>query len=91
MIPFSMRGLQRLGDLTRDLERVVDREGTALQAIGQRLSLHQFHHQQVTSVILLKIVDDGDVGVVQRGEQLRLALETGDAVRFGRKRVGEAP
>jgi hypothetical protein len=34
-------------------------------------------------------VDRGDVGMIERGEDPRLALEAGDTVRVGRERVGQ--
>ena len=38
--------------------------------------------------IILETVDDGDVRVVQRREELRLALKTREPVGIGGKRLG---
>ena len=41
------------------------------------------------AVGFVETVNRGDIGMVQRREQLRLALESRDAIRVGHKGVGE--
>ena len=41
--PFFVRGFECLHDLMGDLQRLFDWHGAALQALGQRFSLDQFH------------------------------------------------
>jgi hypothetical protein len=43
----------------------------------------------VAIAALLKIVDDSDVAVVQRGEELGLTFESGDAFRVTRQGFGK--
>ena len=42
-----VRGFERLGDLPRDRERLVERERPARDAVGERLALDQLHHERV--------------------------------------------
>ncbi len=79
--------LQGLGDLERDPEGLLDRQGAAGDPLLQRLALDQLHDQEVDAVRLLHLVDAGDVGMVQGGQNLGLALEAGEALRILRERL----
>ncbi len=70
-----MRGLDPGGDLHRQLQRFVQRQGTAVEPVGERLALDVFQNEIPGPVLLLDAVDAGEVDVAQRGERLRLALE----------------
>ena len=72
--------LERLGDLLRDLERLLDGDGAARETLLEVLALHELERQEGLAVRVLESVDRGDVRVVERGEQLRLALEAGEAL-----------
>ena len=76
-----VRGLQRLGDLERKRQRFGDGQRASEQTVGERLALHQLQHQHARVLPRLHAVDGGDVGVVQRGENLRLALQPGQPLR----------
>ena len=66
---------QRLSDLAGDVQRFTDLDAAgASDPISERFSLHQFHHDEAHPVGLLQPVNRGDVGVVQRGKELRFAL-----------------
>ena len=70
-----VRILQRIGDLQRDLPRVLERQ----RAFG-RFTLDQLHHERP----FFNSIYVRDVGVIERSQHLRFALETGQAVRvFG--------
>ena len=82
--------LERLGDLPRDRERLVDGDRPALQPRREVLALDELHHQEVgPSPVLerrgLEAVEVRDVRVVERGEQLRLALEAREPLGVGRE------
>ena len=64
---------QRSHNLRGIEERRLHRKRSALQPGRDRLALHQFHHQ----VVRPNVVERADVGVVQRRNRARLALETG--------------
>ena len=57
----------------------------------QRGALDQLQHQRSRAVVLLEAVDLRDVRMVERREQLGLALEPGQTIRVGGEGVGEDP
>ena len=70
-----VRGLDPLGDLPADVERLVQREGATLQPRRQVFAGHELHRHEARVAHLINPEDLCDVGVVQRRERLRLALE----------------
>ena len=86
--PLLVRLLERLGDLPRDRESFVERERPLLRAARRASALDELHDQGADAVRLSsrpKI--DAMLRMVERGEELRLALEARQALRV----VGEAP
>ena len=84
--PLLVGRLERLGDLPSDRQRLVERKRTARDARREVLALHELHHQRARPVRLLEAVNRRDVGVVQRSQGLRLALEAREALAVGGKR-----
>ena len=80
-----VRGVERVRDLPRDRQRLVERQRPLRHAIGERLAFDQFQHQRVDAVAVFDAVNRGDVRMVQRGEQPGLALEAGETVGIGRE------
>jgi hypothetical protein len=76
-----VRRLKGLANLLRDRQRLVHRDGALRDAVGEGRALDQLHHERVRAAGLLEAVDRGDVGMIQRRQGLRLALEAGEAVR----------
>ena len=72
--------LQRLGDLLRDRQRLVDGNGSPHDAIGQGWPLDQLHDEGGRAGTLLQPVDDGNVWMIQRGEHFRFPLEAGQSL-----------
>ncbi len=70
-------GLQGVGDLPADLDGLGHRERSPGERLGQGLALHQLQHQMGGARVVLQPVDGGDVGMVQRGQDLGLAFESG--------------
>jgi hypothetical protein len=87
--PVLVRGLERLGDLPRYRERLVQRNDARRDSLGECRPLHQLHDERISGIRVLDAVDVRDVGVVQRGEHLRLALEAGESLWIGRDGVGQ--
>jgi len=81
--------LERVGHLPRQRQRLLHGDGADGDAVGQRRSGNEFHHQREGAVALLHPVDGCDVGVVERGQQLRLALEPRPARGVGRDSDGQ--
>jgi hypothetical protein len=78
--PLLVGRLEGLGDLPGDLPDLVDGEGPPLQPLGEILALDQLQDEEGAPVVLLQAVDGPDVGVVEGGEQRRLALEPSEAL-----------
>ena len=91
-----VRGLERVGNLPRDRQRLGDRRGRVHAAgsaatrdpLRERLALDQLEDQAAHAVRLFDAVDRADVRMIQRGEHPRLALEAREPIRVGRERGG---
>ena len=89
-----VRLLEGFGDLLRDLEGLADRDRPALQALGEVLAGDELHGEEVSGRPVgerraLEAVDVGDARVVERGEDLRLALEAGQPIGIGGEGLGK--
>jgi hypothetical protein len=69
-----MRGFERLRDLLRNGERLVERDRTFRFQIRQRWPLNQLHHEREGLGGLLDAVDRGDVRMVQMRPGLPLRV-----------------
>jgi hypothetical protein len=85
----ALGGLEPLGDLEKERERLGDRKSAAGDAIGERLAFDQLHRQKADSVVGLGAVERGDVLMVERRQNARLALEAGEPFGVVRDVVGE--
>ncbi len=72
--------LEALGDLLRDRDRIVDRDGAVAESRGEVLAFDQLEREGDDAVRLLEAVDGGDPGMVERGEDVRFAPQAGDAL-----------
>ena len=86
---FRMRRLERLGRLARDRQRLVHRQRPLMKAIGQRRAFDELEDERDDVFAFFERVDGGDVRVIQRREDLRLALEAGDPGGVVRQRRGK--
>ena len=68
---FLVRRLEGVGDLQRDVQRLVERNRAVAQSFGQRRPLDQFHHEEIGA----DIVERADVRMIQRGNGSRFPLE----------------
>ena len=78
--PLLVRRLQRLGDLLRDRQRLVERNRAARDPLGKVFALDELHHERADAARFFKAVDVRDVRMVQRREDLRFAAETRQAI-----------
>ena len=74
----GMRRLERLSDLFRDTQRLVERHAAARKPFGKRRALDELHDERVGAVRFFESVHVRDVWMVQRCQQARFAAETGD-------------
>ena len=83
MMPCLVRRFQRLGDLSRDGQGLVERNRTVRDAIRERRALDQFQDEgRMPCDRFFEAVDGGDVWVVQRRQHPGLALEARKAIRI---------
>ena len=87
--PLLVRRFERLGDLLRDGQRFVERDRAARDPLRQIVALDQFHHEGGHAPAFFEAVDGGDVRMIQRGQRLRFARESRQAIRIVRERLGQ--
>ena len=75
-----VRCLQGLGDLPRQFQRLLNRDWTFREPVGEVFPFDELHGQEEPTPDLLQAVHRGDAGVVQRGQKLGLALEARQAL-----------
>ena len=88
--PAFVSGLERLGDLPRNRQRLVDRDRPARDAVGQRSAVNQLQHERayvVSGFLVRRSASEGgsrtfldavnrrDVRMVQRRQDLGLTLK----------------
>ena len=73
--PALVSRLERLGHLESDRQRLVDRDRPFAQTPLQVDARGQLHREEPDVPGLVQAVDGGDARVVERRQQLRLALE----------------
>src|SRR5262249_1653596 len=78
-----VRGRQAAGDLHAVLDRLADRQRAALQRLTQRLAGEQLRHDVRRRCVGADVVDDDDVGMVERGGSARLLFEAPEAIGIG--------
>ncbi len=83
--PLLVRCLERFGDLRRKPQRIARGKTTrrARDPLGKCLPFDELHDEEVATVSLLEPEERRDARMVERGERLRLALESRHAVRVG--------
>ncbi len=84
-----VRRFERFGNLPGDGKCFVDRNRPLRDAVGKRRAFDQLHDESADAIRLLQPVDLRDVGMVQRGERLRLALEARQPIGVTGKGVGK--
>ena len=86
-----VRFLERLGDLNRDVDDLVDGDRPSREAFLQVFALDELEREERRAVGLLEAVNGGDVRMVECGQQVRLATEArqplGVPRHFGRQHL----
>src|SRR5262249_25617298 len=78
-----------LGDLACDRKRFAEWNRSLRKAIRKRRSLDELHHERVGVTALFQIVYGRDVGMVERREDLCLALKAREAIGICCERIGK--
>ena len=80
-----VRGLERVGDLAGDFQRVSNRERPHSQAVGEHVALDEFEDQGRHAIHVFQPIDGADVRMIERREQPCFALEAGEAFGIARE------
>ena len=86
-----VRGVERIGDLPRDRERLWNRQAldsclTSGELVREGVPFDQLQHQRRNAVRLLDAVDRTDMRMIEGREQAGFTLEPGETVGIRRKR-----
>ena len=81
--PLLVRRLERLRNLFRDRERLIDRDRTAHNPLREILAVDELHHESRDAVELFEPVDASDVRMVHRREHFRFALKPREPIEVG--------
>src|SRR5262245_4729549 len=87
--PGGVRGLERLGDLPANAERLLERKGPRCESLRECLTLHELEHEKWRFARVFKSVDRSDVRVIERSKRTRLAPEPSEPVRGSLNHVGQ--
>src|SRR5688500_1261324 len=82
-----VRCFESLRDLPCNRQGLIERDRSARDPIGERVALDELEDERVRLTAVLEPIDRTNVGMVEGGKQLRLALEAGEAIGIERKRA----
>src|SRR6185295_7946967 len=80
-----MGSVQGASDLNRVLERLIEREGSLLQLLLERIALQILHNEERCAVLLADVVQWTDVGVIELRDRAGLAIEAFAKLRVARE------
>ena len=80
--PCGVRGFERARHLNCHVEYLIKCQARVADIIAQRAALNKFRGDVIAPVLLPKVVDGDNVGMVQRGGGTGFALETTHALRI---------
>ncbi len=81
-----VRRFERVGDLSRDGQRLVERNRSTRDSLCEILPFDEFENERGDAAGLFEAMDVGDVRVIERGEHLRFAAEPREAIGITRDR-----
>ena len=76
--PARVRHIERGHHLPRDVERAVNGERTARDEPVETLAVDELEDQKLCAVGFVNAVDRADVRMIERGQDLRFAPESGE-------------
>ena len=71
----SMRLVERIGDLNRVAEGLIERQRTLVQSLGERLPFQKLHDQEVNAILLPDVEHGTNMRVAECRQRLGLTLE----------------
>ncbi len=80
-------GFERDGNISGKAHRIRNGDRSALDALGERLTVHQLHRDAARRARLFESVDLGDVGMIEGRKRSRFAPETRQSIRIESERL----
>ena len=80
--PLLVRRFERLGNLSRDRQRLVAGNRPARDSLRQILAFDEFEHERLDAIGVFDAVNLRDVRMIERRKQLRLSAEPGETIRI---------
>ena len=71
----AVRLVERIRDLARALQRLIERQRPLREAIRERLTFEVLQHQKLHALLVPDVVEGADMRMIERGHGARLALE----------------
>ena len=84
----GMRGVERVGQLNRNVQQAVDGQRTGVESLIEVLSLEQFHRNKrlrLFTLVFFNRVDGANVGMVQRRRSACFQQEAVESVLIARE------
>src|ERR1035438_5218071 len=81
--------IQGIGDLNCEPQQRIQIQRTAGDLVAQDSAVEILHDDESATALLTDVMDGADVGVIQRGGCLRLALKAGKRQRIAGQFFGE--
>jgi hypothetical protein len=75
-----VRGLQTLGDLTGDRQRLVEKNRSACETLGQILAVHILERERDRAISFFEAMNRRDVGMIEGCQDLGFTAEARDAL-----------
>jgi hypothetical protein len=86
---FGVSGVERVGDLNAEIQRLIERERLALNGVLESLAFEVFHDDERMAALFADFVDGTDIGMIQRGSSLGFVLEALKSLRILCDAVGK--
>jgi hypothetical protein len=77
-----MRSFHSLSNLTANLQSLFNRDWTFSNLLSQGLSGDQLQGKETHTIYLFQAIDGGDVGVIERGQELGFPLKSSQPLRI---------
>src|ERR1022692_1022103 len=73
--PLGMGRVQSISDVDGDVEELLDVDWPIVDQVLESPSFEKLHYEECPTVLFADVIDDADVGMVQRGGGTRLAAK----------------
>ncbi len=87
--PSRVRRIQRIRNLDRQLQPLIQRQRRAGNSLLQRLTIQKLHGDERAPIRLANFIDGADIRMVQRRSSLRLALKSSERLAIARQFIGK--